>query len=102
MVLDARPGGIIYRDIIPGYVKFVRTIYEGFIFPSIFSTIQLLAISCLFSIIARVLNDQNQHGERVGLTPVSWSCPDDFGDVAVDINYLNVGDMVPDYQIFIC
>ncbi|KAF4364782.1 hypothetical protein F8388_018458 [Cannabis sativa] len=30
VVLDARPGGIIYRDIIPDYVKFVRTIYEGF------------------------------------------------------------------------
>ena len=39
MGLDARPGGIIYRDIIPDYVKFVRTIYEGLSFPSIFSTI---------------------------------------------------------------
>ena len=29
VVLDARPGGIIYRDIIPEYVQFVRTIYEG-------------------------------------------------------------------------
>ncbi|XP_034706029.1 uncharacterized protein LOC117929741 [Vitis riparia] len=55
VVLDARPGGIIYRDIIPDYVKFARTIYE-----------------------------------------------DDFGDVAVDVNYLNVGNAVPDYQIFIC
>lgn len=29
MVLDARPDGIIYRDIVPEYVNFVRTIYEG-------------------------------------------------------------------------
>ena len=36
MVLDARPGGIIYRDIIPDYVKFARTIYEGLNFPSSF------------------------------------------------------------------
>ncbi|KAJ4845124.1 hypothetical protein Tsubulata_038390 [Turnera subulata] len=28
VVLDARPGGIIYRDIVPEYVDFVRTIYE--------------------------------------------------------------------------
>ncbi|KAK9291376.1 hypothetical protein L1049_019322 [Liquidambar formosana] len=55
VVLDARPGGIIYRDLIPEYVNFARTIYE-----------------------------------------------DDFGDVVVDVNYLNVGGAVPDYQIFIC
>ncbi|XP_021898976.1 uncharacterized protein LOC110815472 isoform X2 [Carica papaya] len=55
VVLDARPGGIIYRDIIPEYVRFARTIYE-----------------------------------------------DDLGDVVVDVNYLNVGDSRPDYQIFIC
>lgn len=29
MVLDAHPGGIIYKDIVPDYVDFVRTIYEG-------------------------------------------------------------------------
>lgn len=29
-MLDARPDGIIYRDLIPDYVKFARTIYEGF------------------------------------------------------------------------
>ncbi|XP_010546720.1 PREDICTED: uncharacterized protein LOC104818716 [Tarenaya hassleriana] len=28
VVLDARPGGIIFRDLIPDYVKFARTIYE--------------------------------------------------------------------------
>ncbi|XAR52634.1 hypothetical protein NMG60_11020801 [Bertholletia excelsa] len=28
VVLDAHPGGIIYRDIIPDYVNFARTIYE--------------------------------------------------------------------------
>ncbi|CAI9303397.1 unnamed protein product [Lactuca saligna] len=28
VVLDAHPGGIIYRDIIPNYVKYARTIYE--------------------------------------------------------------------------
>ncbi|XP_057961140.1 uncharacterized protein LOC131153105 [Malania oleifera] len=55
VVLDAHPGGIIYRDLIPEYVKYVRTIYE-----------------------------------------------DDFGEVVVDVNYLNVGDKTPDYQIFIC
>ncbi|KAF2316854.1 hypothetical protein GH714_042195 [Hevea brasiliensis] len=55
VVLDARPGGIIYRDLIPQYVNFARTIYE-----------------------------------------------DDFGDVVVDVNYLNVGGTVPSYEIFIC
>ncbi|KAG5056078.1 hypothetical protein JHK85_008588 [Glycine max] len=29
VVLDARPDGIIYRDLIPDYVNFARTIYEG-------------------------------------------------------------------------
>lgn len=29
VVLDARPGGIIFRDLIPEYVNFARTIYEG-------------------------------------------------------------------------
>ncbi|KAI7745161.1 hypothetical protein M8C21_001583 [Ambrosia artemisiifolia] len=29
VVLDAHPGGIIYRDIIPDYVDYARTIYEG-------------------------------------------------------------------------
>lgn len=55
VVLDAHPGGIIYRDLIPEYVKFARTIYE-----------------------------------------------DDFGDLVVDVNYLNVGGLEPGYQIFIC
>ncbi|KAH7574679.1 hypothetical protein ACOSQ2_009200 [Xanthoceras sorbifolium] len=55
VVLDARPDGIIYRDIIPEYVNFARTIYE-----------------------------------------------DDLGDAVVDVNYLNVGESVLDYQIFIC
>lgn len=55
VVLDAHPGGIIYRDIIPEYVNFARTIYE-----------------------------------------------DDLGDVVVDVNYLNVGDAIPNYQLFIC
>lgn len=55
VVLDARPDGIIYRDLVPEYVKFVRTIYE-----------------------------------------------DEFGDIVADVNYLNVGKPVPDYQIFIC
>ncbi|CAN1783953.1 hypothetical protein LINPERHAP1_LOCUS16439 [Linum perenne] len=56
VVLDARPSGIIYRDLIPEYVHVARTIYE-----------------------------------------------DDFGDVAVDVNYLNVGrGASADYQIFIC
>lgn len=55
VILDARPDGIIYRDLIPEYVNFARTIYE-----------------------------------------------DDLGDVVVDVNYLDVGDAEPDYQIFIC
>ncbi|XP_030474460.2 uncharacterized protein LOC115691871 [Syzygium oleosum] len=55
VVLDARPDGIIYQDLIPEYVQFARTIYE-----------------------------------------------DDLGAVAVDVNYLNVGGLKPDYQIFIC
>ncbi|KAK7284375.1 hypothetical protein RJT34_19120 [Clitoria ternatea] len=55
VVLDARADGIIYRDLIPDYVKYARTIYE-----------------------------------------------DDLGDVAVDVNYLNVGSETQNYQIFIC
>ncbi|XP_041020747.1 uncharacterized protein LOC121262362 [Juglans microcarpa x Juglans regia] len=55
VVLDAYPEGVIYRDLIPEYVRNARTIYE-----------------------------------------------DDLGDIVVDVNYLNVGDAVPDYQIFIC
>ncbi|PIA44427.1 hypothetical protein AQUCO_01700195v1 [Aquilegia coerulea] len=55
VVLDARPGGIIYKDLIPEYVNYARTIYE-----------------------------------------------EDFGDVVVDVNYLNVGDKVADHRIFIC
>lgn len=55
VVLDAHPEGIIYRDLIPDYVKYVRTLYE-----------------------------------------------DDFGDVVVDVNYLNVGAGQSDYHIFIC
>ncbi|KAK9054783.1 hypothetical protein SSX86_025862 [Deinandra increscens subsp. villosa] len=30
VVLDAHPGGIIYRDIIPKYVQYARTIYEEY------------------------------------------------------------------------
>lgn len=30
VVLDAHPGGIIFKDLIPEYVDFVRTIYEGY------------------------------------------------------------------------
>ncbi|CAJ1960806.1 unnamed protein product [Sphenostylis stenocarpa] len=55
VVLDACPDGIIYRDLIPDYVNFARTIYE-----------------------------------------------DDLGNVAVDVNYLNVGSETGNYQIFIC
>ncbi|CAL5194748.1 unnamed protein product [Lathyrus oleraceus] len=55
VVLDANPNGIIYRDLIPDYVKIARTIYE-----------------------------------------------DDFGEVAVDVNILNVGSLSRNYQIFIC
>ncbi|XP_022961440.1 uncharacterized protein LOC111462023 [Cucurbita moschata] len=55
VVLDARPDGIIYRDIIPDYVHIARTIYE-----------------------------------------------DDLGDAVVDVNYLDTGNAVPNYQIFIC
>lgn len=29
VALDAHPGGIIYRDVIPEYLDYVRTIYEG-------------------------------------------------------------------------
>jgi hypothetical protein len=32
VVLDARPDGIIYRDLIPEYVNVARTIYEGLSF----------------------------------------------------------------------
>lgn len=55
VVLDARPDGIIYRDLIPEYVNFARTIYE-----------------------------------------------DDLGEVAVDVNYLDVENPESKFQIFIC
>ncbi|XP_050384554.1 uncharacterized protein LOC126801130 [Argentina anserina] len=55
VVLDARPDGIIYRDLIPEYVNFVRTIYE-----------------------------------------------DDLGEVAVDVNYLAVGNPESRFQLYIC
>ncbi|XP_004302391.1 PREDICTED: uncharacterized protein LOC101309846 [Fragaria vesca subsp. vesca] len=55
VVLDARPDGIIYRDLIPEYVNFARTIYE-----------------------------------------------DDLGEVAVDVNYLAVGNPGSKFQLFIC
>ncbi|XP_057792172.1 uncharacterized protein LOC131009006 [Salvia miltiorrhiza] len=55
VVLDAHPEGIIYRDLIPKYVRIARTLYE-----------------------------------------------DDFGEVVVDVNYLNVGAETPKFQLFIC
>ncbi|WJX80092.1 hypothetical protein P8452_63134 [Trifolium repens] len=55
VVLDARPDGIIYKDLIPDYVQIARTIYE-----------------------------------------------DILGEVAVDVNILNVGSRNQNYQIFIC
>ncbi|KAI5658731.1 hypothetical protein M9H77_27524 [Catharanthus roseus] len=55
VVLDARPDGIIYKDLIPEYVHIARTLYE-----------------------------------------------DDFGEVAVDVNYLNVGTKASRYEIFLC
>lgn len=42
-MLDARPGGIIYRDIIPEYVRFARTIYEGLDFFLSYSVIFLIS-----------------------------------------------------------
>ncbi|CAL5397304.1 unnamed protein product [Camellia sinensis] len=55
VILDANPKGIIYRDLIPEYVNYARTIYE-----------------------------------------------DDLGDVVADVNYLNIGGAVLNYQLFIC
>ncbi|KAG7023977.1 hypothetical protein SDJN02_15005 [Cucurbita argyrosperma subsp. argyrosperma] len=31
-----------------------------------------------------------------------WEAPDDLGDAVVDVNYLDTGNAVPNYQIFIC
>ena len=42
-MLDASPDGIIYRDLIPDYVKFARTIYEGSGFCFFFCTAVLLS-----------------------------------------------------------
>lgn len=55
VALDAHPNGIIYKEMVPWYVDYVRTIYE-----------------------------------------------DDFGDVAVDVNYLNLTNTVGGDKIFIC
>ncbi|XP_068660131.1 uncharacterized protein [Aristolochia californica] len=52
---DARPEGIIYKEMVPEYVDLVRTIYE-----------------------------------------------DDFGEVAVDVNYFNLSVMSLGDKIFIC
>ncbi|KAK9146936.1 hypothetical protein Sjap_006839 [Stephania japonica] len=56
VALDAHPGGIIFKDLVPDYVDDARTIYEA----------------------------------------------DVFGDVVFDVNYLNVGDEVAEYRLFIC
>lgn len=90
-MLDAHPGGIIYRDIIPEYVNFARTIYEGLCLH--LSLLLLLLITRLYQIF-KILLVFYQHG-IVGLA-------DDFGDVVVDVNYLNVGGIDPSYEIFIC
>lgn len=90
VVLNAHPGGIIYKDIIPDYVDFARTIYEGLPFD--------LLVSFLFcyQVVMRSLDILGEHRH------VFWCWPDDFGQVVVDVNYLNVGDLVPNFQIFIC
>lgn len=33
---------------------------------------------------------------------IIYCSPDDFGDVAFDVNYLNTGGEPPKFQIFIC
>ncbi|PKA58435.1 hypothetical protein AXF42_Ash013941 [Apostasia shenzhenica] len=55
VVLDAHPGGIVYKNLVPDYVKFARTIYE-----------------------------------------------DDFGEVVLDVNYINVANASPGERIFVC
>ena len=40
--------------------------------------------------------------EGINERKFGWCLPDDLGDVAVDVNYLDVGDAIPDFQIFIC
>jgi hypothetical protein len=56
VVLDARPDGIIYRDLIPEHVNFARIIYEGlsFIFFSCISQLAKFKRHC-FLLLKQVL-----------------------------------------------
>lgn len=94
MVLDAHPDGIIYRDLIPNYVKFVRTIYEG---------LKQLSEPSLILFILYLLDCRLIHmNDKLNLFCLCLSL-DDLGTTAVDVNYLNVGGAgEPDYQLFIC
>lgn len=96
VVLDARPDGIIYRDLVPEYVKFVRTIYEGWFF----ITIPALFLSQSLKMQLFLKFGMSLWDALITRTCCSWS--DEFGDIVADVNYLNVGKPVPDYQIFIC
>ncbi|KAF9622053.1 hypothetical protein IFM89_029337 [Coptis chinensis] len=87
VVLDASPEGIIYKDLIPEYVDYARTIYEGLFY---------FAFRPLFwNTIAPFYWDENF--DMMSLIP-----PENFGDVVVDVNYLNVGSTVADHKIYIC
>jgi len=91
VVLDARPDGILYRDLIPDYVKFARTIYEGSGF-------------CFFSalLLCESWNFLRKVDFFLSVLSLSTLPVDDLGHVAVDVNYLNVGSGTGNYQIFIC
>lgn len=94
-MLDARPEGIIYRDIVPEYVQVARTIYEGLEFFFFFGLVLCHSFLCKFYYFFS--------SDRQKVTHVnSWLWAADLGHVAVDVNYLNVGDDVQDYQLYIC
>ncbi|KAI3770574.1 hypothetical protein L6452_01712 [Arctium lappa] len=67
VVLDAHPGGIIYRDIIPEYVDYVRTIYEDD-----FGDNVLTLCRCLFNLIAPKIHSSGEQMHTDNSTNISF------------------------------
>ncbi|KAM7469773.1 hypothetical protein LguiA_007956 [Lonicera macranthoides] len=126
VVLDARPGGIIFRDLIPDYVQVARTLYEGvlvvldarpggIIFRDLIPdyvqvartlyearTLYVEGASPATVPTARTLATTMAHADVASDHWCSRPASDDFGDIVGDVNYLDVGGAAPNHQIFIC
>jgi hypothetical protein len=88
VVLDACPDGIIYERLVPDYVDFVRTIYEGSMF--------FMHLFCYFYPFFLILTFT-----KLALLLYIYSA-DDFGQVVADVNYLNIENTESAKRIFIC